>query len=107
MLGPPVLPSFKLLVAVLGGFLIERQRSAVEFIRDGNHVLRQQVGKKRLRLTDDQQRRLAVKSQELGRKLLSEVATIVTPDTLLTLAAAAERASDPTRDSASEKGRSR
>ncbi len=37
----------------------------------------------KLRLTDDERRRLAVKGQALGRKLLTEVAGIVTPETLL------------------------
>ena len=36
-----------------------------------------------LRLTDDERRRLAVKGKALGRKLLAEVAGIVTPETLL------------------------
>ena len=36
-----------------------------------------------LRLNDDQRRRLAVKARGLGRKLLAEVATVVTPETLL------------------------
>jgi len=34
-------------------------------------------------LNDDQRRRLAVRAKSLGRKLLAEVATLVTPDTLL------------------------
>jgi hypothetical protein len=34
-------------------------------------------------LTDDQRRRLAVKGQRLGRRVLRQVATIVTPDTIL------------------------
>jgi putative transposase len=37
-----------------------------------------------VRLDDDQRRRLAAKAKGLGRKLLREVATIVTPETLLT-----------------------
>lgn len=36
-----------------------------------------------MRLTDDQRRRLAAKAKGLGRKLLAEAATIVTPETLL------------------------
>jgi hypothetical protein len=36
-----------------------------------------------VRLNDDQRRRLAAKAKGLGRKLLAEVATIVTPETLL------------------------
>ena len=40
-------------------------------------------GKKRLLLTDDQRRILAVKGKSLGRKALMEPTTIVTPDTIL------------------------
>jgi hypothetical protein len=47
-------------------------------------VLREQLGNRRLRFNDDQRRRLAVGAKRLGRKLLTEVATLVTPDTLLT-----------------------
>jgi hypothetical protein len=36
-----------------------------------------------LRFTDDQRRRLAGKAQGLGRKVLGELGTIVTPETLL------------------------
>ena len=46
-------------------------------------MLREQLGQKRLRFNDDQGRRLAARAKGLGRKLLREVATIVTPETLL------------------------
>ncbi|MCP5041471.1 MAG: transposase family protein [bacterium] len=46
-------------------------------------MLKEQLGKKRLRLTDDQRHSLAAKGKILGRRLLSQVATIVTPDTIL------------------------
>ena len=39
--------------------------------------------KQRILLTDDQRRRLAVKGKILGRKLLAEVGTVFTPDTIL------------------------
>ena len=48
-----------------------------------NRVLRGQLRGKRLRLNDDQRRRLAVKGKTLGRKVLTEVAGIDTPDTIL------------------------
>ena len=41
------------------------------------------LGDKELRFTDDQRRRLAVKAKGLGRKMLEELGTIVTPETLL------------------------
>jgi putative transposase len=61
----------------------QRQLQAMDYLREENRVLREQLGERRLRLTDDQRRRLAAKAKGLGRKLLQEVATIVTPATLL------------------------
>jgi putative transposase len=46
-------------------------------------VLKEQLGDKRPRLTDDQRRRLAAKGKPLGRRLLDKVSAIVTPDTIL------------------------
>ena len=43
----------------------------------------QSQGKKRILLTGDQRRLLAVKGKALGRKALMELTTIVTPDTIL------------------------
>jgi hypothetical protein len=46
-------------------------------------VLRELLAGRRLRLNDDQRRRLAARVKGLGRKILAELATIVTPETLL------------------------
>jgi putative transposase len=46
-------------------------------------VLREQLGGRRVCLNDNQRRRLAIKAKALGRRVLAEVATIVTPETLL------------------------
>jgi hypothetical protein len=46
-------------------------------------VLREQLGPRRLRFTNDQRIRLAVKAKTLGRRALMEIRSIVTPDTLL------------------------
>ena len=48
-----------------------------------NRLLRRQLGGRQLRLTDDDRRRLAIRAYRLGRRRLREIATIVTPDTLL------------------------
>jgi putative transposase len=61
----------------------QRQQSVIEYLREENRVLREQLGDRRLRFTDDQRRRLAVRAKGLGRKLLLEIATLVTPRTLL------------------------
>src|SRR5580704_3152217 len=61
----------------------QQQQFAIDYLREENRVLREQLGGRRMRLNDDQRRRLAAKAKGLGRKLLAEVATIVTPETLL------------------------
>jgi hypothetical protein len=61
----------------------QHQLQVIEYLREENRVLREQLGERRLRFNDDQRRRLAAKAKGLGRKLLAEVATIVTPETLL------------------------
>jgi len=64
------------------GWLDQRQRDAVAFLIEENGILRGYV-RGRIRLTDDERRRLAVHGHRLGRRRLGEVATIVTPDTIL------------------------
>ena len=46
-------------------------------------MLKAQLSGRRLRLTDDQRRRLGARAKRLGRQALNRVATIVTPDTLM------------------------
>ena len=46
-------------------------------------ALRELLGQKRLRFTDDQRRRPAVKGKAVGRRLLREIASIITHDTIL------------------------
>jgi putative transposase len=48
-----------------------------------NRVLREHLSGRRLRLTDDQRRALAVRAMTVGRAGLQGLATILTPDTLL------------------------
>ena len=67
----------------LAGWIHRRQQEAVEYLLAENRVLREKLGKKRILLNDDQQRRLAVKGKILGRKMLEQLATIVTKDTIL------------------------
>jgi transposase InsO family protein len=61
----------------------QRQLNAIEYLTEENRVLRAQLGERRLRFNDDQRRRLAVCAKGVGRKLLTEIATVVTPATLL------------------------
>jgi len=77
------LSPFSFLVACLSGWLNEHRQRAIEYLTEENRVLREQIGDRRLRFTDDQRRRLAVRAKELSRSALMQVATIVTPETLL------------------------
>ncbi|MCX6624403.1 MAG: hypothetical protein NTY38_25750 [Acidobacteria bacterium] len=61
----------------------QRQLQVIDYLRVENRVLREQLGGRRLHLNDNQRRRLATKAKGLGRKILVEVATIVTPEMLL------------------------
>jgi len=74
---------FQFVVIVLAGWMNQRQQNVIEYLREENRVLREQLGNRRLRFNDDQRRRLAVRAKGLGRKLLMEIATLVTPATLL------------------------
>jgi putative transposase len=73
----------QMLLACLLGWLEAEQRDVIAFLREENRVLKAQLGRRRLRMHDDQRRRLAVLGQRLGRALMHEVATLVTPDTIL------------------------
>ena len=74
---------FPFLVISIAGWMNQHQQQVIEYLMEENRVLREQIGTRRMRFSDDQRRRLAVKAKQLGRKLLSQVATIVTPETLL------------------------
>jgi putative transposase len=81
MLG--VLDPFRFLLIAVSGWMNQTQVKTIEYLREENRALREQLGSRRLRFNNDQRRRLAVKAKGLGRKLLAEVATLVTPETLL------------------------
>jgi transposase InsO family protein len=77
---PPPLAFFILLFA---GWVNRQQQAIIDYLLEENRVLRAAQGSRRLRLTDDQRRRLAVKGKVLGRRRLAAVAGLVTPDTIL------------------------
>ena len=73
----------RLLFLTITGWLDRREREAVAYLIEENRLLRRQLGGRRVRLTDEDRRRLARRAYRLGRNALRDVATIVTPDTLL------------------------
>ena len=60
------------------GWVNRLQQDAIEYLKEENRVLREQLGG-RCRFTDAQRRRLAATARTLGRDGLKEIADLVTP----------------------------
>ena len=69
------------LVVGITGWVQRDQQAAIVYLLEENRVLKARLRGRKLRLTDDERHRLAVKGKALGRKLLAEVVGIVTPET--------------------------
>ena len=78
-----VLDPFQVVVIAIAGWMNQHQHHVIEYLLEENRVLREQIGSRRLRFTDDQRRRLAARAKELSRGALAQVTNIVTPETLL------------------------
>jgi hypothetical protein len=71
------------LIAMVAGWLQRHQQQVIMYLLAENRVLTAQLGGRRLHLTETERRRLAALAYPLGRKRLKEIATLVTPDTLM------------------------
>ena len=71
------------LFPLFAGWVNRRQLAMIDDLKEENRVLLEQLGTRRLRFTDDQRRRLAEKGRVPGRRVLDELAGLVTPDTIL------------------------
>jgi putative transposase len=78
-----VLHPWQMLLLILAGWINQQQQTAIEYLIAENRILREKIGKKRILLTEDQRWQLAIKGKILGRKMLGELCTIVTPETIL------------------------
>ncbi len=67
---------------MLAGWINRHQQAIITYQREEIRALREMLGGKRLRFTDQQRRRLALKAQALSRCTLEELGPLVTPDTL-------------------------
>jgi len=65
-----VIQPFHLLVIALAGWLNRHQQEVIDYLIEENRVLKEQLEGKRLRFTDEQRIRLAVKAKVLGRRYL-------------------------------------
>ena len=72
-------------VAAIAGFVDKRQLKEIEFKDEEIKVLKEIIlrNHKRIPLSNDQRRRLAVKAKELGREHLFKIGSLFMPDTLL------------------------
>ncbi len=75
---PALLP-----ILLVSGWVNRQQQAVIDYLLEENRILRAAHAPRRLRLTDDQRRRLALKGRVLGRRRLADVSGIVTPDTIL------------------------
>ena len=73
----------QLLLVIFAGWVNRHQLNVIEYLQEENRVLKERLGSRRLRFTDAERRRLARKALVLGRKMLNQLETLVTPDTLL------------------------
>ena len=75
--------ALQFLILTTAGWLNRQQEDSINDLREENRVLREQLGGKRIRFTDSQRRRLAMRGKRLGRKVLMGLTGIATPDTIL------------------------
>lgn len=75
-------PFYFALVA-LAGWLNRHQEDVIDYLLTENRILKAQLKDHRLQLSNHQRCRLAIRAKKLGRVCLKEIATLVTPDTLL------------------------
>ena len=75
----------RFLLLVVAGWVNRQQQDVIDYLREENRVLRAGLRGKRLRLSDEDRRRLAVKAQALGREVLAQIASVATPATLVPL----------------------
>jgi putative transposase len=80
-----VSPLFPLqyMIAALALWLSRQQQEVIDYLKEENRLLKEKLGDRKLHFTDAERRRLAARAKLLGRKILAQLDTLVTPDTLL------------------------
>ena len=78
------LQPWQVFLTALAGWINRHQQAAIDFLREENRVLLEQLGDRRIRLTDEQRRRLAVVGKAVGRKALADLAGLDLPKMLET-----------------------
>ena len=75
--------SLQYLIAALALWLNRQQQDVIDYLKEENQLLKAKLGGRKIQFTDAERCQLAVRAKALGRKLLSQIDTVVTPDTLL------------------------
>ena len=75
--------ALRFILVCAAGWMNRNQQLVIEYLLEEVKILKEIQGAKRLRFTDEQRKRLAVKAKRLNFSRLKELATIVTPQTLL------------------------
>jgi len=70
-------------LVAIAGWMNRQRQEAISYLKEENRILREKLGQKRILLDISQKRRLARAAGRLPRKLLRELGTIFSPDTLL------------------------
>ena len=70
------LQPWQLFVVIPASWINRQQKEVIEYLQIENAVLKGKLGKKRILLSDDQRRRLAVKRKVLGRRRLELYGTL-------------------------------
>jgi putative transposase len=78
-----LLHPLQVVLAVLSESICREQEKVIEYLQLENQILREKLGGKRVLLSDDQRRVLAMKGKALGRQQLGKIATIAQADTIL------------------------
>jgi putative transposase len=76
-------PSVTLFLSMIAGWMNRKQQAVIDYLLEENRVLKDQLQGRKLKLSDEIRRRLAIKGKAIGWNSLSSYATIVRPETIL------------------------
>ena len=74
---------WQLVLIGVAGWMNRKQQQLIDYLLEENRVLREQLGKQRLSLSEAQKKRLALKAKALGWRRLKEIASAATPQALM------------------------
>jgi len=63
---PSLSQPLQFVLVALAGWVNQEQRDVIDYLQEENRVLREQLGARRLRFTDNQRRRFAARARTLG-----------------------------------------